>query len=176
LVILTFDHILRQRPPSARIFCSAALQNPSPAIKWMLLPKTLQSSFLEPSTINGIRVHQPAGEGKVLCGVFDGEANVQAFCLPPHARLVIAGFFFSLFVPFEENEVFDVPYAMADDLLINGESAQSWFGSSPLCDQEATVSAEDATAIFSRYTPDRDEIPLEAIGMQLYSTKLQLGK
>lgn len=145
-------------------------------MKWILLPRNLRSSFLDPSTINGIRVFRFAGEGNVLCGQFDGEANVQSFCLPPHARLEIAGLSFSLFVPFEANEVCVVPYAIADDVWINGEAAQQWFGSAPLCDGKAAVSAAGAEAIFSRYTPDRSEVSLETSGTQLYTTSLRLGR
>ncbi|MBN9382092.1 MAG: hypothetical protein J0H74_15090 [Chitinophagaceae bacterium] len=176
MITLVFAHIHRDRPPGARIFCDAELKNPSTAVKWILLPRLLLSSFLEPPTINGIRVYQWAGEGKVVCGEFDGEANVQAFCLPPHAGLVISGFPFSLFMPFNEDEICDVPYAVADDLLINGQTAESWFGSSPLCDTKATVSAVHTEAIFSRYTPERDEIPVETIGARLYTTMLRLRK
>ena len=101
---------------------------------------------------------------------------MQSFCLPPHARVEIAGLSFSLFVPFEANEVCAVPYAIADDVLINGEGAQQWFGSSPLCDGKAAVSNTGAAVIFSRYTTDRSEVPLEISGMEMYSTSLRFGR
>lgn len=172
MITLTLDHIHRERPPSIRVVCHAEFGNPFAHATWLFLPRILQSDFLDPATVNGIQCYIWPGEGYVACGEFHGVGNVRCLYLPPAARIVLSDLSFSLFEPFEEGMIFDVHYAYADGFRIGEEEGNAWFGISPLCDPVATVSAT-GDVHFSRFTPDRSEIPLHLKGLVLHTAVLR---
>ncbi len=147
LVYLSFDVILRNHEKSAR---------------WFLLPSNLGSGHAavgEKGGVDTLEVFSPRGNGHVVVGRFLGTGGFNALLLPADAVVRLRVFPISYWG--EPPAKLQVEIVIAKQLKIGGDTAENWFGESPMSSVTADI-PEDAenpmTMRTSKRTPDKKEV------------------
>jgi hypothetical protein len=147
LAYLTFDVILRNHEESAR---------------WFLLPSNIGSGHAavgEKGGVDTLEVFSPRGTGRVVVGRFLGTGGFNALLLPAHAVVRLRVFPISYWG--EPPAKLQIEFVIAKHLTIGGDTAENWFGESPMSSVKADI-AEDAENAMgmrtSKQTPDKKEV------------------
>ena len=151
------------KPPLVYLSFDVLLRNDQGSPRWFLLPSNLGSghaSIGEKGGVDTLEVFSPRGKGRVVIGRFLGTGGFNALLLPPHAEVRLRQFPISYWGDPPNN--LEIEIVSAKQLTIGGESAENWFGKSPMSSIKADI-AEDAESTrrvrTSKRTSDNKEVP-----------------
>jgi len=159
---IKFRNMRFGRPPLVYLSFDVLLRNEEESARWFLLPSNLGSGhglIGEKGGIDTLEVFSPRGKGHVVVGRFLGTGGFNALLLPPGATVRLRLFPISYWGDPPHNLKIEI--VIAKELTIGSETAENWFGKSPMSSVKADI-AEDAENPMrmrtSRRTKDNKEV------------------
>ena len=151
------------RPPLKYLSFDVTLRNLQSEPRWFLLPDNLSDHAPtdRKSSVYGVEVFAPEGQGRVTIGRFRGTGSFQALLLPPSAEIKLH----SLPIEFwgEPAGSITLEVVIARGFTVGSEPARKWFDSDPVCDVRADVSEDPGRRtilLSSRKMPEYKEVPV----------------
>lgn len=151
------------KPPIKYLVLDITLRNESHSPRWFLLPRYLTySSQLVDLSISSVNVLSLKGQGSVIIGYFYGYEGFWALRLPGDAQIKIHRFRFR----FKEEDIVEpipIEVAIASQLTIEGQPAESWLGINMMSDGRADVIQDENQIISSKDTSTRRAVPVTIV-------------
>lgn len=158
--------IERERPPFATLRLDLRLRNHGPEARWFLLPAKLGEPPLPaPAGVFGVDPLAVEGRGRAVVAAFRGPRGFQALLLPPHADVRLRGFPLRV-VGGAPDEPFELEFALASSLLVDGVPPADWVGADPVAAADVDATYENASRLRSYYTPGYAPVPVAVDGVE----------
>ena len=158
------------RPPLQRLTLDVAIDNRSTTATWIVIPKQIPVDPDDGGT--GVDSLEIRGKGTALLGTFLGTGGVHVLRVAPHAKVIVTGLPVGWWRSSPQDAVPPLLVTIAEDLKIDGKSADGWFGVQPLVESGARIDAAGAQS--GAHTYEGGEAPIVLTGAQSASTALTL--
>jgi hypothetical protein len=182
-VEIKFVKMLWRKPPKKELLMDVTLNNHYNQPCWFLLPGKVhgedslntplgQSSFFQVETFEIV------GKGRVIIGRFAGDNSPQILLLPPGAKLKIRQLPIAYWNSDIRKQKVSVEVVIADQVNIDGESAQAWFKTNPMSDVQADVNADQRKSLGLKSPPGEfmTTVPISIVEKERFTLEVPLIK
>jgi len=128
----------RGRPPLQYLSVELAIDNPTDAARWVLVPKQIPPDDGAGGGVDGLDVR---GSGAALVGTFFGTGGFHAARVAAHAKVTITNLPVAWWESTPGEAMPGLGVTVADELQLGTEPARAWFKVEPLLGDGATVDA-----------------------------------
>lgn len=167
-IALRYDTLGSSRPSGLWLLFDVSLKNRADDARWFVLPAHVDADATaaepRPFSVISVEVWRLNARTSIPWIHFVGSEGFQAFLLPPHAALRI------IHLPIvwygdPPRGATAFRCAAADDITIEGESAERWIPTAVTSPASATADYDERDLIASRATASGIEQPVTLIGV-----------
>ena len=148
------------KPPMVTVLVDVTLRNAESSPRWFVLPGQLPKDA-EGVGVTGVEVWELSGDGRAVLGKWLGTAGFQTVLVAPGAEVKLQRVAIPVWqtTPVKGPLAFEV--VIAKEITVGGQPAAAWFEkASPLSDSRSSGDASKAKRAGSKFTEDRDEVPV----------------
>jgi hypothetical protein len=171
---ITLVNMRYRRPPLVELSLDVLLYNRFAETRWFILPSNIGGS--QGGGIDGVRVYQIKGKGRVVMAEFYGTGGFQAILLPPDATVKLKNLPINYWKKAIPGKKIQIDGIVAKQVMIGGEPIQNWFEQNPISDLHADVDMIKKKQITRRTTKDNSEVPVEIIEGQRIKSQIQVPR
>jgi hypothetical protein len=159
--------IRRGRPPSAAIYFDLRLRNLHSEERWFLLPSLLDGSggIAKSGGVTSADIYEYGGSGTgiVRVGDFHGNGGFSGLLLPSRADVRLHRFAIASMRALAPMQILSIPLVIASRVLIDGESAESWFGGIAHSDRISKVTLDQGRKSHSHNSGNSIELQVTLV-------------
>jgi hypothetical protein len=174
LMEITLVNMRYRRPPLVELFLDVLLHNRFAEARWFILPRNIGGS--QRGGIDGVKVYQIKGQGRIVIAEFYGTGGFQAILLPPDATVKLKNLSINYWEKVIPGKKIQIDGIVAKQVIIGGEPIRNWFEQNPISDLHANVDMIKKEQITRRTTKDNREVPVEIIEGQHIKSQIQVPR
>lgn len=168
-IVLRYDTLGSSRPSGLWLLFDVSLKNRADRARWFVLPSHVHADANDaeprPFSVLSVDVWRLNARTSIPCVHFIGSEGFQAFLLPPHAAVHVRRLPIVWYGdPPRGATAFRC--AAADDITIEGESAERWIPTAVTSPVSANADYDERDLIASRATASGIEQPVTLIGVR----------
>ena len=166
------------KPPSISLYFDVRLRNMHSEARWFLLPRWLgeRREIGKSGGVNRAEIYEYGAEGapSVRLGEFYGNGGFVALLLPAGADITLHRVAIRTMQDPREAQRVPIPLAIARDLRIGDQAAETWFGGSALSARTADVVADQGRKLNTHSSANGGEIKVSLLDEESLTIEVPL--